>query len=151
MTPMLKTGPLACCCWLKQQALHLCSMIGGKLLIKMHAVRSYDVCCVILSCRQQGTQASLKPEHCHGHRKSHPTPNGGEAHHAGLQVAKALLAWLENIADDLQPPAAGQERTPELLGLRPLPVFDTLEQACKVQPSGTLDVHTGILVRMGGQ
>ena len=64
------------------------------------------------------------------------TPCGGEVQYAGLQVAKALLAWLENIADDLQPPTAGQERTPELLGLRPLPVFDSLEQARKVKPLG---------------
>lgn len=58
-----------------------------------------------------------------------------------MQVSKALLAWLDNIADNLQPPAAGEERTPQLLGLRPLPDFDNLQQACKVRTSSPVEMQ----------
>lgn len=49
------------------------------------------------------------------------------------QVHKALLAWLEDAGDCLLAPAAGSERTPEALGLRPLPQYSSLEEAKQVR------------------
>ena len=52
---------------------------------------------------------------------------------------KALLAWLEDVSDSLQAPPAGQERTPEALGLRKLPQYSSLDEARRVRQTSSAD------------
>ena len=51
----------------------------------------------------------------------------------GEQVCKALLRFLDRISGVLLPPKDAASRRPEALSLRPLPQYDTLDKAKKVQ------------------